>query len=105
LITAGAELFVSAAVDRQWEREKLGAPLVEQPIASAYRAGYKAMGIGAPLIVYGLSFATSRRSRRWSIAAAAATLVGGYFLRSVLVQAGKDSAKRPEDYFHITRAE
>jgi formate-dependent nitrite reductase membrane component NrfD len=105
LITAGAELFVSAAVDRQWAREKLAAPLGEQPIARAYRAGYKGLAIGAPLIVYGLSFATSRRSRGWSIAAAAATLVGGYFLRSVLVQAGKDSAKRPEDYFHITRAE
>lgn len=104
-ITAGAELFVSTAVDRHWERENLAGPLKEHTVATAYRAGYKGLGIAAPLIVHGLSMVRGRRSRGWSIAAAAATLVGGYFLRSIIVQAGKDSAQRPEDYFQITQME
>lgn len=105
LITAGTELLVSAAVDRHWQREGLAGPLKQQPVATAYRAGYKGLGIVAPLIVHGLSTISGRRSRGLSIAAAAATLVGGYLLRSIIVQAGQDSGQRPEDYFQITRAD
>jgi len=101
-ITAGMELLASAALDRHWERAKVASPLNEQPTALAYRAGYKGLGIAVPLVVHGVTVATGRRSRRWSILAAAATLIGGYFLRSVMVHAGKDSARRPEDYFQIT---
>ena len=101
-ITAGMELLASAALDRHWERAKLASPLKKPPTAIAYRAGYKLLGIAVPLLVHGVSIATGRRSRRSSICAAAATLIGGYFLRSVIVRAGKDSARRPEYYFHIT---
>lgn len=105
LISAGAELVVSSAVDRHWQREKLRAPLNEQPIKTAYHAGYKTLGIAVPLILHGLGSMTGRRSSRSSIAAAAATLLGGYVLRSIIVHAGKGSAKRPEDYFTVTQAE
>jgi len=101
-ITAGMELLASVALDRHWERAQLDSPLMKPATAVAYRAGYKGLGIAVPLLVYGVSVAPGRRSRRLSIFAAAATLIGGYFLRSVIVQAGKDSARRPEDYFHIT---
>jgi len=105
LLAAGAELVVSAALDRRWDRDQLAAPLKEPPLAAAYTFGYKGLGIAAPLIVHGISAATGRYSRRWSIAAGAATLIGGYFLRSVIVQAGRRSAERPEDYFRITRGD
>jgi len=102
---AGIEFLASAALDRHWERGHLAAPLKQAPIAIAYRAGYKTLGIAAPLLVHGLSVATGRRSRRASMCAAAATLSGGYLLRSVIVHAGRDSARRPEDYFQVTEAD
>jgi hypothetical protein len=43
-----------------------------------------------------------RRSRRLSLAAAAATLAGGYIMRSVMLAAGRRSAQRPRDYFRYT---
>jgi formate-dependent nitrite reductase membrane component NrfD len=99
---AAIEFLASAALDRHWEGANLAAPLEEQPTATAYRAGYKGLGIAVPLLVHGVSVATGRRSRRASMFAAAATLIGGYFLRSVIVHAGRDSARRPEDYFQVT---
>ena len=103
-ITAVSELLMSTALDRHWKRENLAAPL-EQPLVAAYRVGYKGLAIAAPLIVHGIGMATGRRSRRWSMAAAIATLAGGYFLRSIIVHAGRQSAQRPEDYFRVTRME
>jgi formate-dependent nitrite reductase membrane component NrfD len=103
LLIAGAELLVSAAIDRKWEREKLAGPLQQEPLATAYRAGYKGLGVAAPLFIHGFAALGGRRSRRWSIAACAATLAGGYLLRSVLLAAGRESVKRPQDYFRFTQ--
>jgi formate-dependent nitrite reductase membrane component NrfD len=103
LIAEGAELLLTTAIEHRWEREKLSIPLKEQPIAQAYR-GYKRLGVAAPLIIHGLRLLTRRRrSKGWSIAAAVATLAGGYILRSVILSAGKASARRPEDYFRFTQ--
>lgn len=102
-IAEGAELLLTAAIEHRWEREKLSTPLHEQPIAKAYRTGYKRAGVVAPLIIHGLRLLTKRRSRGWSIAAAVAALAGGYILRSVILSAGKASASRPEDYFRFTQ--
>ena len=102
---AAIEFLASAALDRHCERANLAAPLKETPTATTYRAGYKGLGIAVPLLIHGVSVATGRRSRRASMFAAAATLIGGYFLRSVIVHAGRDSARRPEDYFQVTAAD
>ena len=104
LITAGAELLISSAIDRQWEKQHVATPLKCEPVGTAYRGGYKGLGIIAPLIINGLSLLTRRRSRRLSIAAAVATLAGSYIMRSVILAAGKTSAEHPEDYFHFTNA-
>jgi formate dehydrogenase iron-sulfur subunit len=71
--------------------------------ACAYRVGFRGLGVLTPLTVYGISLFTRRRSRRWSIAAAVATLAGGYLLRSVSVFAGNTSARRPRDYLRFTQ--
>ena len=102
---AAIEFLASGALDRHWERANLAAPLKEPPTATAYRAGYKGLGIAVPLVVHGVTVATGRRSPRASMFAAAATLLGGYFLRSVIVHAGRDSTRRPEDYFQVTEAD
>ncbi|HEY7321736.1 MAG TPA: NrfD/PsrC family molybdoenzyme membrane anchor subunit [Candidatus Binatia bacterium] len=105
LITAGAELIASNRLEWRWERENLAGPIKQEPIASAYRLGYQGLGLLFPLIVHGLNYITKRRSERWSMVAAIATLAGGYLLRSIILRAGKESAQRPEDYFQITRPE
>ena len=71
--------------------------------AFAYRVGFQGLGVLTPLTVHGISLLTRRRSRRWSLAAAAATLAGGYLLRSVCVFAGNASARRPKDYLRFTQ--
>jgi protein NrfD len=103
LMAAGTELLLSSALDWQWDKKNLGKPLKREPIATAYRAGYKGVGLITPMIIHGLGMLTGRRSRTWSAMAALATLAGGYILRSVVLFAGRDSANRPEDYFHFTR--
>lgn len=103
LLAAGAELVVTSGIEREWKRKELTGVLQQQPIATAYRAGYKGLAIAAPLIVHGLSALMNKRSRRWSIAASAAALAGGYLLRSVLLKAGRESAKNPRDYFRFTQ--
>jgi protein NrfD len=101
LIAAGTELLLTSAIDRQWQRQNLAQPLKQHSIAAGYR-GYKALAIATPLIVHGLGILAHRRSRRSSIIAAIASLAGGYLLRSVILSAGKASAKRPQDYFRFT---
>jgi formate-dependent nitrite reductase membrane component NrfD len=103
LLSAGAELIVSSAMDREWKEKEVAGALEEEPMAMFYRAGYKGLAIAAPLVIYGLGVLTRENSRRRSIAASVATLAGGYLLRSVLLAAGRESAKRPRDYFRFTQ--
>jgi protein NrfD len=104
LMAAGTELLLCSALDRRRDEKNLGKPLKQEPVATVYQAGYKGLGLIAPLVIHGLGMLTGRRSRTWSAAAAIATLAGGYILRSVIVYAGKESANRPEDYFHFTQS-
>jgi protein NrfD len=104
LMAAGTELLLCSALDRRWDEKNLGKPLKQEPVAGVYQAGYKGLGLIAPLVIHGLGMLTGRRSPTWSAAAAIATLAGGYILRSVIVSAGKESANRPEDYFYFTQS-
>ena len=102
VIGAAAEWLIDSAMETRLKRAELDAPLNEKPIAAFHRIGYKGLGMVAPLIVNGLMLLAGRRSRRLSLAAAAATLVGGYIMRSVILTAGRSSAQRPRDYFRYT---
>jgi formate-dependent nitrite reductase membrane component NrfD len=103
-IMSRAELLASRWMESEWDRRGVAGPLKEEPMAAAYRLGYKGLGIAAPLILHAVSQITGRRGRRWSVAAALATLAGGFIFRSIMIQAGKQSARRPQDYFHMTQA-
>ena len=103
LVAGGAELLLTSALERRLEREAIATPLQQEPLASAYGIGYKALGIVAPLMIHGAGVLLRWRSRPWSMAAAVATLAGGYIFRSALLAAGKRSAERPEDYFVFTQ--
>jgi formate-dependent nitrite reductase membrane component NrfD len=103
LITSAAELLASRGLESQWERQHVSGPLKANRAAAAYRLGYKGIGLIVPLLIHGAAQLTGRRARPWSIAAALASLAGGYIFRSVLVEAGKESARRAQDYFHMTQ--
>lgn len=103
VVSAAGELLVTAAIERQWQKEGVMAPLKQQPARSAYLFGYKGLGVVAPFVIHGMSLFFHRRSSRWSLAAAAATLAGSYLLRSIIVSAGNTSAQRAEDYLRYTQ--
>ncbi len=103
VISAAGELLVTTALERQWQKDEVMTPLEQEPVRSAYRYGYKGLGVVAPLIVHGIGLFLHRRSSRWSLAAAAATLAGSYLLRSIIVSAGNTSAQRAADYFRLTQ--
>ena len=101
---AGALEFVFAMlIDRTWRERKLDAPLRQQPVSSAYRYGALGLGIITPLFIHALGLLRRRQSRQATVWAAIATLIGGFILRAVLVFAGNESARRPEDYFRVTQ--
>jgi formate-dependent nitrite reductase membrane component NrfD len=105
LIASAAELVLTLAADRRWRRQGLSAPLKRQPIASAYRFGVLGLGIAAPLTAHAANVLSRRNWPVISVAAAVATLLGGFIQRAVIIFAGNDSASRPVDYFQFTQPE
>jgi protein NrfD len=98
-----AELALSVGTEAEWRRQGVAAPMQRQPISAAYRFGVLGLGVLAPLVVHAVQMLTGRHSRRASGLAAIATLIGGFILRAVMIFAGNDSARRPEDYFTFTQ--
>jgi len=103
LLTSVVEFLLARALERRWQRRSLTGPLQHPLTAIAYRVGFREIGVLVPLTIHGISLLTRRRSRRWSILAAIATLAGGYLLRSVIVAAGNASTHPPQDYFRFTQ--
>lgn len=101
-VTSATELLIAARVWIHWHRSRTGAPLRDQPIRTAWRAGVLGLGIAMPLAVHLAEAARGCLPRRWSNVAAIATLVGGFLMRAVFIFGGVRSAERPEDYFRMT---
>jgi formate-dependent nitrite reductase membrane component NrfD len=98
LAASGAELALALATQRHWRANGLAGPLDQPRLAAGYR-----LGAAGPLVVHALHVLAGQESRRLSTLAAASTLVGGYLLRAVLVFAGQESGRRPEDYFRMAQ--
>jgi protein NrfD len=103
LLASLGELVLTLRLDALWKREHLEQPLEEPPLRLAYRLGVFGLGILAPLGVHLLQVLSGRELRTASRLAAIAALVGGYSQRAVLVLAGKRSAERPKDAFHVAQ--
>ena len=99
LAGAAAQLALALSADRTWKARGVAGPLEAADIRPFHRLVVLGLGIVAPLIVHGVQLLTHRRSRSIAALAAAATLVGAYAERAVIVFAGNRSADRAEDYF------
>jgi protein NrfD len=102
LLLSTLELALSFAASRRWRHLNVDRPLRQPMIAFAYRFGVIGLGLIVPRAIHALQLLTGRELRAASIVASLATLAGGYVLRAVIVFAGNQSARRPEDYFRLT---
>jgi formate-dependent nitrite reductase membrane component NrfD len=102
-VAAGAEVAAHAAIRQKWRRERVDSPLRQEPLRTAYWAGAVGAGVAVPLAIAGFQKLTGRRSTTATIAAATATLVGGFLLRAVVTFGGRSSVKDPRDYFQMTQ--
>lgn len=93
--------FLTAGVIRLG---KIGRPLTTGPLGAIFWPVTYLGGLLVPLIlklngpVQGDSGSRGRR-----VGTALLTLVGGFALRALMIFAGRESARRPEDYFALTR--
>jgi protein NrfD len=104
LVTGAAELLFASMVERRWRHRQVYAPLQTETLGPAWRLGVLSTGIVAPLILHIAEVLGRRESPKVSTLAALTTLIGGFILRAVLIFAGNQSGRRPEDYFRFTQA-
>jgi len=99
VMCAVAELsFLTAGLVRLG---RLGRPLTSGSWAAVFWPVTVLAGLLAPL---GLNLAAAGSgSVTMRRASAVLTLLGGFSLRTVMIFAGRESARRPEDYFEYTR--
>jgi formate-dependent nitrite reductase membrane component NrfD len=82
----------------------IGRPLRTGPLGRIF---WPVLYVGGLIVPLGLQLSgpvqgrEPARSRRWL--AAILTLTGGLTLRALMIFAGRESARRPEDYFALTR--
>ncbi len=103
LVAMGVELALSVAARENWRKEGLDEPLKREPERTKLTLGVLGVGILAPLAIHGVQQLTGRHSPTATLVAGAAALVSGLLFRSVILNAGNRSARRPRDYFHFTR--
>ncbi len=103
LIAGSAELFFAARVETIWRTRQVGGPVRRPPLAALWRGGVLGLGILVPLGLHLVQLFGGRRAGRAGTLAAIATLAGGFCLRAVFVFGGKQSARRPRDYFRMSQ--
>ncbi len=93
-----AELLAAAAAFLVCSKQGLAGPLRELPLGPVYLGGVIFIGVLVPL---GLFIAADLIEPHAVLrfAASSCLLVGGLLMRSVILEAGNKSARRPRDYF------
>lgn len=103
LIAGLSELFFAARINLHWQKRRAATPLHTPAVSAGWRFGVLGLGILIPLALHVIQLAGWRRSGAVSTAAAVSALTGGFLLRGVFVFGGKESGRRPRDYFRMTR--
>src|SRR6185437_15818418 len=102
---AGVELVAALASDSGYRTKGVATPLQEQPWGAVNKLVMVA-GTAAPVGIYALNRLRGERTQPgWAIAASVALLAGSFMMRAAILHAGNASAKRPRDYFRLTRRE
>ncbi len=104
LVTSAAELLFATGVMAHWRKTRADAALERSGLSNMWNWGVLGMGISLPLIAHIIELITGGRSKSLSRVAALAALAGGFLVRVVFIFGGKESARRPEDYFRMTQS-
>lgn len=103
-LATAADAGFSAAAKRQYRAQGVATSLREaSPDAIQDKLG-TGLGHILPLVCHGLAGAMPQHSRKLSVAAALGVLAGGLLLRSSALNAGNQSARRPQDYLSFTQS-
>ncbi len=85
-----------------WRRLGIAGPLQERPWGPLYFGGVQIAGVAVPFALFIL--ANFFGPPVWfALPASALVLAGGLLMRGVIMLAGNESARRPEDYFRFAR--
>ena len=99
LVAETAELCLLSGLRGRFREAEVDGVLRETGWGPAYDIAVAALGAGLPL---GLRV-SGTKSPGLRLVGALAVLAGAFALRHVLLRAGNESAKRPRDYFRVTR--
>ena len=83
----------------------VAAPLQQAPWGPVQLIGVELAGVLAPIGLFIASDIVSSASAILSLVAALCTLAGGLLMRGVVLLAGNESARRPQDYFRLAGVE
>jgi len=103
LLLGVGELAAHAALWRTWHARGVHGALDTPRLALAYRVGMVGLGALVPTAIHAAQELSGRRSRLASLAAAAATIVGVFAERAVIVFGGNASARSATDYLRFTQ--
>jgi len=103
LLLGVGELAAHAALYRTWHARGVHGALDTPRLALAYRVGMVGLGALVPTAIHAAQELSGQRSRVASLAAAAATLVGVFAERAVIVFGGNASARSATEYLRFTQ--
>ncbi len=104
-LAAVVELTASIASELRYRSMGLDGPLKSRPWGPTHRFGVQLLGAALPgaLFLYDLLHGSGAGPA--ALLAALLVLGGGTLMRGVILKAGNESARRPEDYFRFARPE
>jgi protein NrfD len=104
LAAAATELAGAFAAERRYRETGIGdAVSVTRPAGALHQIGAIGLGAAVPVAFYGGKLA-GRRPRPWlMLAASLAVLAGSFALRLSMIEAGNDSAQRPQQSLRFAR--
>ena len=103
LLLGVGELAAHAALWRTWHALGVHGALDTPRLALTYRVGMVGLGALVPTAIHAVQELGGRRSRVASLVAAAATIVGVFAERAVVVFGGNASARSATDYLRFTQ--
>jgi formate-dependent nitrite reductase membrane component NrfD len=103
VLVGAVDLALTLGLDRRWRAQGVAGVLDEPRYAAAYRGGMLGLGILVPLGLHTWHLIRGERAAWAATLASIAALAGGYVQRALVLLAGNESARRPQDYFRFTQ--